>query len=616
MKKLINRPPIYKDECLSSYLYRLSKANYFSGPSPILKQLKIELFHFKANQFDINSCKEISKICDLSPEQLFKASNSYYEENLKDTVEKMVLLKGYVKYCPCCIKENYYFKNSWFLNLYTVCLEHQSLLLQNCQGCGNTIPLENFLAGFCKQCNFEFDKAYKRLVQSNSLLYKSQFEFQSIIEGKMGEVLKNISSKDLFEFIKGNLHIIEDLKSRVNNQTIHLITHSQKYFLNENFGEALANIYWMYTNFPFNFFQRLDEFFMLPFDKRKRRKKEFELILDKFSFLKNAYQQYQNNQILRGNVPRNISSFDLEASKKVRKRYITKKEIKKEFNLSRQDVDFICSNLTPNRDQREKIYFRRFDLEEVSHFINKFKYEKKNLLTKKEAAIQLGIHLDIIPSLLKKDLLREIAFMSKNFICKESLKILQKTFDIEPKSSNEKYVPYHRVFDLYATNGISATSLIEKLRMKEITAYTNKNSIKISDFWFLETDIKNVLSEIAEKAKSESGMNLKEVARNLQIGESTIKILIKHGLLKCQIVRYKSFHNKKYIFKKEEINKFKEKYLTTDQAALLYNQSPSYFRNLVHRGKLNNQLKGICTKQLLIRKEVDSLISAKKQKNE
>ncbi|MEH7747326.1 hypothetical protein V7659_20160, partial [Neobacillus drentensis] len=95
-----------------------------------------------------------------------------------------------------------------------------------------------------------------------------------------------------------------------------------------------------------------------------------------------------------------------------------------------------------------------------------------------------------------------------------------------------------------------------------------------------------------------------------------IKILIKRGILKCHIMKNGSFHNKKYIFKMEEIKKFQEKYLTTDQASLLYNRSPSYFRNLVHRGKLTNRLKGICAKQLLIKEEVDSFIRHKKKNEE
>ncbi|MEH7749415.1 TniQ family protein, partial [Neobacillus drentensis] len=396
MKKLINRPLILKDECLSSYLYRLSKANYLTGPSPILKQLKIELFKYRVNHFDYPNCIKIAKISDVNPKELFRTSNVYYEENFKDDVDKMVLLKEYVKYCPCCIQENIYFKNSWFLNLFTVCLEHQSLLVQNCQGCGQTISLENFLEGFCKNCNFAYVKADKCPVDSNSLLYQAQLEFQSIIEGQVGKVLKDICAKDIFNFINGNLHIIEDLTSRVTYKKIHLITHPQKYYWSENFGEALANIYWMYTNFPFNFFQILDEFFNLPFKKRRRRKKEFEKTLGTSTFIKEAYQEYQNMQILKGNVPKNISCFDLDAAKKIKERFISKKEIKKEFNLTRNEVDFICRNLEPKQYQRGKNLIQQFEVEEVISFVKKFKIQKNDLLTQKEAAIQLGVNIDIM----------------------------------------------------------------------------------------------------------------------------------------------------------------------------------------------------------------------------
>ncbi|PWW30565.1 TniQ protein [Cytobacillus oceanisediminis] len=615
MKKLINRPLMCKGECLSSYLFRLSNANFYGGPFPLLTELQIDWSNYEVNRFDFESCVRVSEKCDISADKLYQASNLSFEASVGDSAKKMLLLRRNIKYCPSCIKDETYFKSLWFFNACTVCLDHRTNLVQNCENCGDLITLKNFLKGFCKTCKFEFDKAKGILVAPDCLLYLSQIEIQSILSGGRGVVFQGLSIKDIFEFFKANLNILEDLQSHVSDNKNCVITNQKKYYSNKNFGEVLANIFWMYSNFPSNFFIALDEFFELPFEKRRRRKKEFEKILEKekCQFIKDAYKDFQNRQIQKGNVPKNIACFDIKTCNQVNRRYVTKKEIKEQFGLSRLEVDFLCENL-PKKYSQKSSSFHRYKISVISKAVEELKHKKNAIVTKREAAYLLGTNVDNILPLVKEGILKEIPFMTRNFICKKSLKILQSLFEPNLKEEGNKYISLQRVFDKYATSGISLLSILHSLNQKKINSYANKGGAKLNELYFLEAEIEQLLIEKKEQLKYTVGLNLKEAATNLEMSENTVRILIDNQMLKAEEILKSSYHNKKVIIEEKEVAKFKEKYLTTKQAYKLYQKSPAYFRNLIYKRKLKNHLHGKCKKVLLLKDEVESFFQKIKPK--
>ena len=151
---ILNWPKPYDDECLSSWLTRLARAN-LCDPYLFVKH------YFKANLWakDIDKYldeKHINVLCNLTPyskkkiTRLLMPQYKFYgiESRLSNNSEITLLnstLKGFRKtkpwlqYCPLCLKESAYYSKYWRLAHATVCPMHKLKLYDKCFKCNEPI---------------------------------------------------------------------------------------------------------------------------------------------------------------------------------------------------------------------------------------------------------------------------------------------------------------------------------------------------------------------------------------------------------------------------------------------------------------------------------------------
>ncbi|MFZ3590332.1 TniQ family protein [Bacillus sp. DJP31] len=218
--KFRNRPEMLRGESLSSYIFRLSKANYYSSPDTVANRIGISWFDCYANRFTLDSCKILSELCDHTCHEFLGSSINSLGLLDEEALIKMVLLQTRIKYCPQCIEREIHHQKLWGLNPVSACLKHSALLIEKCQGCYQPIKIKSFMEGECPNCKFDYKKAEMESVDRKGLLYKSQKEIQGIFEGKQGEIFKGLPLNEFLYFIKAHLYLLEGLVSKNSKEKV------------------------------------------------------------------------------------------------------------------------------------------------------------------------------------------------------------------------------------------------------------------------------------------------------------------------------------------------------------------------------------------------------------
>lgn len=182
VKSLLNRPPIYSGESLSSYLHRIAKANLLEVRH--IDTLVKKLISDDDNYTHPSKGKTYSILSDLTglePYKLYWASTHSLAPILVDEVqlnEKIVLDSGFSfakmpdkfdtlhlrptsnsQYCPDCLKEGSYERKVWRSRIVSVCPEHKRVLIDKCPICANRLRDTAIAEATCTQCGFNLIKA-------------------------------------------------------------------------------------------------------------------------------------------------------------------------------------------------------------------------------------------------------------------------------------------------------------------------------------------------------------------------------------------------------------------------------------------------------------------------
>lgn len=182
VKPLLNRPPIYPGESLSSYLHRIAKANLLEVRhiDTLVKRLisgQDDYAHpSKGKTYSI-----LSILTGLEPYKLYWASIHSLAPVLVDEAqlnENIVLdsgfsfskmpdkfdsfhlrKKGNSQYCPDCLKEGFYERKVWRVRAVVACIEHRQLLIDRCPICAKRLRDTAILQASCGHCGFDLTKA-------------------------------------------------------------------------------------------------------------------------------------------------------------------------------------------------------------------------------------------------------------------------------------------------------------------------------------------------------------------------------------------------------------------------------------------------------------------------
>lgn len=196
----MNIPIPYHDELLSSWLFRISRANYTRISVIVNKLFKIKKFYkrdfdlYDFSKIDLNTFYKTTNLSNIEKLQLRKYIG-FLEENINTKNKKRWFVPisttsfkdifYSTRFCPKCLEENNYLKQEWRLMIVNICEKHLCFLQNHCPNCKKGLKYPNLhyeqKLSECYNCGFDLKKSKMIKIKSNSLHIKIQKKLLKIL---------------------------------------------------------------------------------------------------------------------------------------------------------------------------------------------------------------------------------------------------------------------------------------------------------------------------------------------------------------------------------------------------------------------------------------------------
>lgn len=262
MAKLLYRPHIHIDECLVSYLIRVSEKNGFKHIGHLLRYAGL---HWKNNrapvhqiltgEFDLTPC--LSAL-DL-PERHSEITPIF--QKFKRVVDTPYLLVKYPKVCPECLKELGYCKYEWNILPMLACTKHCEMLVDTHPDTGNRLS-------WYRQHLNKFDGDSSVVGAINYSVRPAVIQISEYVESQLTGGKRSANIPDVLR----GLEITESLS------LIHFIGHYQSRLWggsfnpvamkNNELGQHYQNIWEMLHAWPDSFYALLSQYIDRPMSSK------------------------------------------------------------------------------------------------------------------------------------------------------------------------------------------------------------------------------------------------------------------------------------------------------------------------------------------------------------
>lgn len=311
---LLIRPFIKTGESLSGFLYRAAFMNHYYIPSWLNNYLGISTYESQNNEFSESALSKLSQLTRLKVNQMQKHNGYQIQNSIGIDLYSKTIMKNNVKYCPSCLREDYYHRIQWSIVPVHMCDRHHLLLIELCPGCGNHISLRTLMNGKCGKCSFIF-AGTEPIIAENRVFMEIQEKLIRCIWHKESCVLPNCNLDQFFFLAYHSFYLLGGACDYTG-----MLEHKLKLFYYRSdgkksglvFANAIANVYWMFSNFPNNFFNVLNDFLLRQRGQlRCDRLKSFEKIFDMqtFKWIQEAYSSFFIDQINSGTVRMSLDKF-------------------------------------------------------------------------------------------------------------------------------------------------------------------------------------------------------------------------------------------------------------------------------------------------------------------
>ncbi|MFW2600335.1 TniQ family protein [Aliarcobacter butzleri] len=196
----MNIPIPYHDELLTSWLFRISRANYTRISVIVNKLFKIKRFYerdfdlYDFSKIDLNTFYKITNLSNIEELQLRKYIG-FLEENINTKNKKRWFVPisttsfkdifYSTRFCPKCLEENNYLKQEWRLMIVNICEKHLCFLQNHCPNCKKALKYPNLhyeqKLSECYNCGFDLEKSKMIKIKPNSLHIKIQKKLLKIL---------------------------------------------------------------------------------------------------------------------------------------------------------------------------------------------------------------------------------------------------------------------------------------------------------------------------------------------------------------------------------------------------------------------------------------------------
>lgn len=195
---LLNRPPPYADESLSSWLYRLALDNY-AKPASLLHHLRQTIAPAMPNLRqlqrirDVTALTALARVAGVSAFTIYRCSLHRFAHifalpqqltqiQLDSSLPTPVFLapkrvssdlySENFNWCPHCLEESRHIRLHWHIPLLSCCEKHGCWLFKCCPHCDNRVTEQSIVCGCCMDCGLHLVSIKSVLLEKNGTLHK------------------------------------------------------------------------------------------------------------------------------------------------------------------------------------------------------------------------------------------------------------------------------------------------------------------------------------------------------------------------------------------------------------------------------------------------------------
>lgn len=611
-------PEVIKGETLISYLFRFCKAYYFDSISSLAKQWSMNEAKIKNNEFTLQDLGCILHFTKSEKKILYQMAGGFYKRKWGTQIYEKLIVKNKIKYCPICIKERTFHKKIWTILPIAICPDHKILLIEKCPGCKNPIIIDDYMFGFCSRCSVRFKQGIGQPVDDKSIFYQAQKELiNKINENRSmdGQFFNSFSFKEQVILSRYSFFLLSGMKSFIDygSELIFPFYNKRDRMKNQiNAATAYGNVFWMYQDFPENFIKVLKAFQSSKGKMIYIQKPEFEKLFqcDKYRMIQKVYNDYWMEQFNKANIRKDFSIFKDTQQQLKQAKILRKDQVKEQFNITSHTINRLQQHGWINAETVQKGKNVRYLIEKES--MTKAMETNDLFITKREAALLLGIQRDSIPKLIKAGFLaRKDSPDGKNPIKRFDVDQLLKRYKGRYVENESNGIPFHSALIKYTVNGLTITKLLEFTQRGYLNPFTHSKNGSFKDTVYDEKELLKCMRILKKEREEQKGYYMKDVIRLLNIGELGFHRLMKLGVFKPKQVMIRRDGRKHYFFDKKSIDHFINSHLTIEEAANEFQISSSTIRKLIKKGQLTDALKGGCKHYLVSRKELSIIAAAK-----
>ncbi|MCZ8514341.1 helix-turn-helix domain-containing protein [Paenibacillus filicis] len=567
MEKLLIRTKILFQESAASYLYRVASVNHYSNIYYLATCINSTIAKINNNFFNEEQLNKISFLSEVCKDTLHLSTHNKLNNYLGPKLFNQVIMRNKIKFCPQCIYDSHFHRYTWGVLSINLCTDHLVELIDCCQGCGKAIPLSSFMNGCCTSCGFKFLSSKSVVLNRNELFCKAQLAlYNAFFIEHYSNLPLGLSLKDFLLLSFHTFHLLEGMKSYISNseETIQIFHNkSMGYRKSSAMALALGNVYWMLQDFPNHYYRLLTDFCNKNYNKKQRfyeKKKRFEELFEtvKYASLKKVYDQFWLEKLDQGVIRRDFSVFRDAPEILQQKKYVSKDEIRTNIGMCYDTVEKLSINKKLVMRTTQKGAIKRYMVEKDS--LNLALKEKIMLISKKEAALILGIQRDSVPKLINAGFLRtyKITPNSVEKLELQEVKNLVIRCRGEVVKGKIEGISFHEALIKYSVNGLKIIHLIQFILNGVLQPFSDTESGSLADNYFKIHELEKCIMYIKEAQINDVGYFMSDLKRLLHVGNNTIRRLAIQKVLVPQKIIYIKDGRKRYLYNKEEVEAFIE----------------------------------------------------------
>ena len=615
--RLLRRPRPRDDESLSGYLLRLSEANGYESLSWILQLTKLKdyangSYTFVYGDKDLTFLSELTGVPESNLEKLLykpidvptKRLYGIYEI-FGQRVYSYIIRDKNPKICPSCLAEDPYCRKVWELLPVTACPIHNCLLMENCPNCDAKVIWNRKRVCHCHYCDYDWRQGFLCFVPENELrLVKHLYRLFNLGYGNplsMPNVLLDLNVQDSLSavfLILAQLQGLTDTKGKILASFF-----EDNYQLHTELNRAVN----VFEDFPVNFFTFLDfskeQYETKLKDSKETRKTKWikgwkssfenfgtalftQLKSPQLQFLHDAFRQY----LTLHKLPDEISSVCTPTNiNEVRNNYLSAAQTRKILK-----VKISASELHKLADSgRLKAVIGKLENGTRYFFIERDSVENlkarlENSILLKDATKILGLTPIKIKELANEGIfetIRSPQVSGAGIWVFDRLQVegvynafTNSMSPISGQKDESFLISFVDATTRLNRVGFSLKAFIQMVMDGNLSPRSIGLGTGLLKFHFERQKIEEIYARYF-KEKTNSACTIREVARRLQIGVNTIRLLIKSKLLHAEVAV--GFESLGLLVTQESIDKFNRDYIFARDINSKLSTQPSYITALL-----------------------------------